>query len=777
MFANIQQLKDILKPEEVSRLGDLIEGLGDEPDSGEVYRALRNLYDHNEISLTSFCNVFNYLAEEEMPVLTYRSDSLDSMALGWSNQASSGDPKKETSTTKIAGHYKPLGKLGEGGSGEVLIARDTHLERRVALKRLKQFKVVPDHVRDRFINEAQVTAQLDHPNIIPVYGLQAVAGESLAYAMKLVRGVDLATLIEETRRQLQCGQKLDPERTLNARLELFLKVCDAIDFAHSKGVLHRDLKPTNIMIGRFHEVYVMDWGIAEITYDGKDRDERTLQPVLSQLKEEDKTQTAGLFGTPLYMSPEQAAGKPVDERSDQYTLGLILYELVCLKRAKGGTTSFEVVTLTMKGAREPVKHFQPRRPIPRALTAIINKATAYDPMDRYVNVRALTEDLRRYLSNDEILAKPDTRREALVRQISKNQHTALITILAALFLAVSSLVWSMYQGEKKKRINDHLAVEKNQGISRLVAATSDRARKIDLYLSEHENALSKLAIEATCLLRYGGANDDAVYDQNDFDVGRVPGQVASKAYKGTISADWPVFYTPDANPSSAARSRAKALSPLRHNFRSLLTIGHAVTKQQSTQLIVNKETSLVWAYISFEDGTMLLYPGIGNFPDHYDPRKRPWYNSAREVLGPHWFGLYHTLDNVDPELPCSVPITDQQGKLLGVASINISFDRIRKDLVPLSTPGVEVTYLVKRNGQVIVSSSDTEMTFAGDITSPQLVTEEFPHPEVLDMFANKQQHLEMRVGNKRFWFSCSRLETIGWYYIVQVDPKAWKQDP
>src|SRR5690606_29621012 len=145
--------------------------------------------------------------------------------------------------------------------GEVYIARDTLLNRNVAFKTMDPTVAADPGLAERFLIEAQVTAQLDHPSIIPVYALDIERGRK-AYAMKLIRGQTLEDYIHATRAFYDRGVEPDADFGLDARLELFVQVCNAVHYAHTRGVVHRDLKPENVMVGAFHEVIVMDWGIA-----------------------------------------------------------------------------------------------------------------------------------------------------------------------------------------------------------------------------------------------------------------------------------------------------------------------------------------------------------------------------------------------------------------------------------------------------------------------------------------------------------------------------------
>ena len=261
--------------------------------------------------------------------------------------------------------------------GTVHVARDVELLRRVALKELSLEVAHDRSARSRFVREVQVTAQLDHPHIVPVYGLEVASGGRPAYAMKLVEGQTFGQLIADTRAFYEKKEPPDEDHALPARLEHFLKVCDAIAYAHERGVVHRDLKPANLMVGRHNEVYVMDWGICRLMAQpaepapapaaGRRRAPARASPArtgsisraeVSLEASHGETAYGAIVGTPLYMSPEQAHGRhdQLDAKSDQCALGLILFELVALKRPLGGKTLAEVLTQASSGTREPLVH-------------------------------------------------------------------------------------------------------------------------------------------------------------------------------------------------------------------------------------------------------------------------------------------------------------------------------------------------------------------------------------------------------------------------------------
>ena len=254
----------------------------------------------------------------------------------------------DTSTTNLAelagasadairpleGRFALGSKLGKGGMGEVFAARDGTLNREVAVKVLSS----GDNVGlARFVREAQVTAQLSHPNVVPVYGLEETSHGNPALTMKLIRGDTFAQYIKQCSSVVGTSDYDQQRHSQIGRIEHFLRVCDAISYSHSRGVIHRDLKPDNLMLGAYGEVYVMDWGIARLLNESEALSEQqsegepsvagfkleTGTADISGLNEEMKTQVGATMGTPIYMPPEQVGGKGVGPHSDQFALGMV----------------------------------------------------------------------------------------------------------------------------------------------------------------------------------------------------------------------------------------------------------------------------------------------------------------------------------------------------------------------------------------------------------------------------------------------------------------------
>ena len=288
----------------------------------------------------------------------------------------------ESSLDSVESKYAMLTEFAEGGTARISIARDRNLRRLVAVKSLNMDAENIDELLESFVTEAKVTAQLDHPGIIPIYGLARDKHNGIHLVMKLVNGKTLRQYLENLilNYRMRGVSAFDENVELRKRLELFVHVCDTILYAHHRNVIHRDLKPENIMIGKYMEVFVMDWGLAKVLSG----DEHA-QPPGSKIS-----------GTPRYFPPEVLHGGPLDLRSDIFTLGLILQEIVTLQYAFKGNDEQEVIDHILNGKLEPIVH-RFNRKIDKTLQAIIRKATAYDMSERYQTVDAFSEDIRRYM--------------------------------------------------------------------------------------------------------------------------------------------------------------------------------------------------------------------------------------------------------------------------------------------------------------------------------------------------------------------------------------------
>ena len=296
--------------------------------------------------------------------------------------------------------YRLIQRIGSGGMGAVYLSKDAVLGRRVALKILD----LPDgsgELAARLLREAQILARLEHPGIVPVHDAGTLSDGRVFYAMKFVEGQRLDRLVERM-------------GAISDRLRVFQRICEAVAFAHARGILHRDLKPENIMIGPFGEVLVMDWGIAKILHQPPEsatglHDENPHATALSGKQ----TAHGTILGTPGYMAPEQARGEieTLDERADIYSLGAILRFLLT------GNS-----------------------PVARPLVAIARKAMAPTPAGRYASAGELGEDIARFLDGQPVSAYPENFFQKAGRW-GKRYQLAIVLVLTYLLVRALIFLW------------------------------------------------------------------------------------------------------------------------------------------------------------------------------------------------------------------------------------------------------------------------------------------------------------------------------------------------
>jgi len=622
-----------------------------------------------------------------------------------SRSARPSSHSRDSRSGKTGRGYDFIGHVGEGAMGRVVLAKDLDLQRVVAYKEMSDEIRRNKILAAKFYAEAQITAQLDHPNIVPIYSLEENDQGALAYSMKLIKGMTLEKLIQECWEFYDNKKPLDEAHSLTTRIDQFLKVCDAMHYAHSRGVIHRDLKPENIMIGPYGEVYVMDWGIAKVI----DPPSGKTPTAWVTLEKGQKPEGDIIIGTPQYMSPEQADGvtETLTPASDQYALGLILYELVSLRQAVTGKMPMAIITRQTEGDKDPLKHYNPREKIPTELRAIIAKATQRDPAQRYESVADFAEDIRRYIRGEAVRAKPDTLLQKLLRWMQNHREITLLGIVAGfLFFSIITLGSQIFY--QAQRIN---AAQREEALTAVLTKVGTQAAIIDGHFVRYEGLLGVLSASAVDMLgRPPRPSSDPLYFSADYDSKKVPNLVQSDFYGMPISLDYPVNVLAKTH-THATDGNLERLEPLKRYYRTLLLRSYSeqaatYTQARADRLIKDVGTPISWVHVGLQGGGYTGYPGHGGYNDIFDPRETPWYKLAKDQRIPIWGAPYIDPNGLGLILPCGKALYDDDDNFLGVAAVELTFDYIIKELLEIdSLKDQSEAFLLNDQGEIVVRSS------------------------------------------------------------------------
>lgn len=643
----------------------------------------------------------------------------------YANQELDVSPELAAPLGNVAARYDVLGMFAEGGFSTVHVAQDRNLRRFVAVKTLR-----PEvNGRDSFITEAKVIAQLDHPAILPVYDLAGDDKDGLHLSMKLVDGRTLRTVLHD-------------DLPLSRRLDIFLKVCDAITYAHARNIIHGDLKPDNIIVGDFGEVYVVDWGLAQKCGPGGYADV-------------DKVR-----GTLRYMAPETRAEAKLGKLSEVYTLGVILREVA-------GTDD-------------------------RALQAIADKAAARDPEARYQTVEALADDLRRYLAGDPVSALPDTLPVRLVRWAAKHRQQCLVGALAVLLVCASitaAAIWWQLQVV-------HAARLEREALVYLSDRTTTAASNLDLTgLQIQEQLLALSRICAYLLEHNSGAAQDAW--QTSFrppltEIGKTEdGMYYSPYYKRLTAMDYGLFtFAPDAD-HAAGVAFMRRTSPALRKMRNIVLgsmggYNFDPAEYQRLQMAYLYDGSPVRSvFVGTEDGLKLLYPWRGSYPRDVDPRRREWYTAGRDRRSPVWGKPYMDVNSVSGlSIPCSAPIVGFDDKVRGVVGLDLSINKLVERILRRGNIGPYVIgkAVINRRGEEVFSSKSPYFNAKFD---PEKFHEDaefklpiFASAEVRDRILRSGQEYGAFIASRRgqvLVYSFAYLEVWDMFFVSVADFGKLKQ--
>lgn len=681
-------------------------------------------------------------------------DELDvTVTLGDQEKMEDSGPLPEHCDPSFAERFEYICAFAAGGVGEVGKAKDTLFDRVVAVKSLNaKFRDDPAAVR-AFIEECNLNARLDHPSIVPVYAMAKGKDGHWEVAMKLINGSSLNSFIVKLRTGYdnRSVNPRDEHLALASRLEYFLKICEVIDYCHSRKIIHGDIKPENILLGQFGEVYVMDWGCARL--------EGTIPERLN--------------GTPNYLPPEFLLTRKVTPLVDVYSLGMVLFEMVTLRR--GVSDGSEIGNLTRCNISEVgrCRHYLPAVKISRAARAIIAKATHPDPAQRYESVRALADDVRHLIYDEEVSAAPDNLIQKFFRIIYHNRiKTILIT--GALFLALCGWLFLLY--DHANRLEQERSTNLTHRLQ-LQSYTDDLATAV---------AHNFVLVQAQLLLFADNLIEDVqesvdphsrTYDNDAFRTpeSSPPGMIRSDSYINPINLDYMVRLPADPpNDVKMTPIGAKQFVRICSKILSYDLSSHNVNETQGgKQRLLQPDNMIQRLLVQWANNVRYSYPGT-----YEDPAAPATIQLWKELENT---GRSRKIDWSAPyaghlgryRIYCRYPMYNPAGKFLGTAGFELRYEQILEPLLRAnSIDPVHELYFVDSH-RTVTMVRNRKFTVAGQ---GQPLPGPISADEVLELadrlHENQLQQFEAEFGGKRYFISGDTVNLVDGILVQMIEFEA-----
>ncbi len=688
----------------------------------------------------------NFSEIDNLNATVFLSRSSGSEAQGIEYQLEGELP--DMSTPDFNERFKFICYFAAGGMGQVGKAKDMTFDRVVAVKTLKDKHRDDPRVVKAFIEECRLNAQLDHPSIVPVYSMGKRDDGGWEVMMKLINGSSLGVFIKKARegygdKKISFRQE---QYALFSRLEYFLKICEVIDYCHSRKIVHGDLKPDNIMMGQFGEVYVMDWGCARYMNSTPEH----------------------VSGTPNYLPPEFIKHRKVTVLIDVYALGMVLFELATLLRSKSSTSSVTAAS-TRHNVHEPeIWHFQPGMKVSPALKAIINKATNIDPVERYQSVNELAMDVRHFIYNEEVSSYPDNWFRRGVRVMYNNRLKTVLVIASCFIVMAALLFFSYYRANQEKQELDRSMMQRGK----LQVYTDDLAvmlrRKIFL-------AHSQILLFADNLVEFTRFHnpDKSVkyYTNEDYKnpATSPPGMTRVSYYPNPINLENMVRFP------SAMPPRVELMDGNQFVYICRKVIGAEFDSQEISKVeqgqILTDANVIQRLFVCWENKEGYSYPGAydnprteaysirWNSPDNYSDTKRiSW---SLPYLGNS--GFYRII--------CRHPLFTYKGEYLGMAAMEMRFEKLLDPLLKARAKDpAHKFYFINERGRLVVYITATEVMLPdsdGNFPDGVKASDILAASDRLN--ANNFQQFVTKVGDRNHFVSGAKIDIIESTLVLAMD--------
>ncbi len=650
-------------------------------------------------------------------------------------------------------------EIAAGGMGRITRAFDRRLGREVAVK-----EVLDHDLRARFEREVRITARLQHPAIVPIYEAGTFPDGTTFYAMRLVAGQTLQEAVSAA-------------STLRDRLMLLPHVraiTDAVAYAHARGVIHRDLKPGNVLVGGFGETVVIDWGLAKEANEA-DGPAAAVAPSAPEL-----TQHGAVIGTPCFMSPQQAAGEPVDASDDVYALGAILYTVLAGVPPyldAGNRDAIAVMAATLEGPPRSLDELAPEAPAD--LRAIAARAMSRDRPARFSTAKDLADELARFETGQLLQSRSYSLGELLVRWIRRHRRAVALGSVAAIALVLAAILWVRYE-----RARDELALrERGATLTAFYGDASRQAYRIDRELLQLEVALEGLAAAAAWALvgPEPPPEQERIYFDVDFaDEDNRPLDFTSRTtYRWPVSIGHPVVGVAPNVDRTKLLPKLQRLAPLRHHIREMVleaAVGDTTTlsKSEADALLLARKSPIDYAYVDLPDGIHVVWPGMATLRRNYDVRTASFYVQSKNRRGTRW-GAPYVDSTTDPKgddlvLPCTRGVWSPAGEFLGVAGVEMTVTKLVDTSMTMATRTTVRTSLVTKDGRKVIDSRDAGALFPASGLDEAIALPDFDLPDVAaEIRGNREGIRETRRAGRPIVAAFVRLDAIGWYFVAEVD--------
>ena len=707
------------------------------------------------------------MSSEKKPVDTDEIDATVVLAGNARQNTTRTEPAEESraEVPESSRQFRFLCNFAAGGVGCVGKARDLFFDRIVAVKSLNEkFRDDPRAI-EAFLEECRLNARLDHPSIVPVYAMGKDSAGHWEVMMKLINGTSLAQFIKAAReaylhKQVSSRQE---QHALISRLEYFLKVCEVVSYSHSQGIMHGDIKPGNIMMGEFGEVYLMDWGSAQ---------------ALDTVPEH-------LSGTPNYLPPEFLRDRRTTPQVDIFSLGMVLFEIVTLRRSSSGNVSEEgsappgtSATVTRSDIRDSdsYRHYLPELKISNTVKAIIYKAIHPDPAQRYASVSALASDVRHFIYDEEVSAAPDGPVRKFSRVVYRNRIKSLL-ILGALFALLG--LWLFY--------SYYRASEQEQLRSRALA----QHLKFQSYTDQLAAAVEKkfLLAQAQLLLFADNLIEDmaepyrstsAFYDNDRFRSAETspPGMQSSDYYPNPVNLRYMVRI-PAEHPSAVRLELlgAKQYVEICNKIIRYDLSSHNINMptREIHQLLFSAQNQVQRLFVAWADGVRYSYPGT--YEDPASSAFSQCWSKLKETAGSQaitWSKPYRgVLDR--HRINCRYPLYTTAKEFLGIAGLELRLEETFEPLVRAHRADpVHELYFVGRHNQVVAITGDGLFLANEDGRLPG-----GPPVQPLVRFANRlrrnrYQQFEADFNGKHYYVSGAPIQTVGGTLVQMIEENAFR---